>query len=74
MDIDTPAYSDWFLPKNIPGEILLPERTQMAAKTTKSADPDQPKCQDSDELVDVEPDYAADETPESTDPGSEVSK
>jgi hypothetical protein len=60
MVIDNPAYSDWFLPKNNPAEIPLPERTLMALANK----PVQPKCQDSDELVDATPDYSVDETPE----------
>lgn len=61
MDIDTSAYSDWFLPKNIPAEMPLPERTAMALANK----PVQPKCQDSDELVDsAVPNYDAGEVQE----------
>jgi hypothetical protein len=66
MDIDAPTYSDWFSPRHLPAEIPLPERTLMALanKPVKLADPVQPKCLETDELVDVEPNYDADETPE----------
>lgn len=57
MDIDTSAYSDWFAPRNIPAEVPLPERTQMALANK----PVRPKCQDSDELVDGTPDYSVEE-------------
>ena len=36
----------------------------LANKPVKLADPVQPKCLETDELVDVEPNYDADETPE----------
>lgn len=58
MDIDTPAFSDWFLPKNTPAEIPLPERTLMALANK----PVQPKCQETDELLDGTPDYTVEET------------
>lgn len=58
MDIDNHTYSDWFLPKNVPAEIPLPERTAMALANK----PVQPQCKDSDELVDALPDYTVEET------------
>lgn len=58
--VDQPAYSDWFAPRNVPAETPLPERTQMALANK----PVQPKCQDSDDLVDGEPNYDAGEVQE----------
>lgn len=59
--IDNPEYSDWFQPKNIPAEIPLPERTQMALANK----PVRPECEDF-EPVDGLPDFSADEKVEAS--------